>query len=489
MSNFEVIALAGWPPEVLAYAIAKYSRSSSSIRESLVAITSEQSVGFFDRMYFGYGHKSIADNAHVPLAFEGISQIAAFELEDESLWDGQERSTRYQDFAGKGNFEYFVPRSVRGTDIETEYRKIAEHLLKEYRFFSAEIFEHLVRQNPKPADMKDDQYERALRARAFDVARYFLFGAIKTNVGQITSARTLEEQITRLMSSEYPELHELGEAMKKACAEKPFSPEGREEPPVAPTLLKYTAARESVFAYRKMMREFAAFHFKGQLPVDARYVELVPETSIEEEIVATMLFEVTQLPYREILHTVQKMHPLWRDKFFHNVFRLRGDHDPLARAFMSGYKIIYEIVMDRGGQRDMHRHRRCIQIHQQLSTARGYDVPTLVHQAGLENRYREGMDLVRRSRFLWNALGVDANYLIPFAYRTGMLMKMDVAEALYITELRSGVGGHFSYREVANQMYEALLDRNPCLGWHREIPKSDGRPRVTPFETEDLLKR
>lgn len=487
----DIIALAGWPPEVLAYGYAAYSRSALSIRQTLPKILLEGKTSkFLETFYFGYGHKSIADNAHVPLAFEGISQIAAFELEDESLWDGQERSTRYQDFSGKGNFEYFVPRSVRGTDIETEYRRIAEYLLTEYRFFSAAIFEHLVRQNPKPDDMKDDQYERALRARAFDVARYFLFGAIKTNVGQVTSARTLEEQITRLMSSEYPELRELGEGMKKACAEKPFSPEGREEPPVAPTLVKYTAARESVITYRQVMREFAAFHFKGQSPVDARYVELVSETSIEEEIVATMLFEVTQLPYREILRTVQKMHLLWRDnKFFHDVFRLRGDHDPLARAFMSGYKVIYEIVMDRGGQRDMHRHRRCIQIHQQLSTARGYDVPALVYQAGLEDRYREGMDLVARSRFLWDALGVDANYLIPFAYRTGMLMKMDVAEAFYITELRSGVGGHFSYREVANQMYEALLDRNPCLDWHRQIPKSDGRPRVTPFETEDLLKR
>ena len=92
----EVIALAGWPPEVLAYAMAMYSRSSLSIKESLAKITEEKSSKFLETFYFKYGHKSIADNAHIPLATENVSEIVAFELEDQQLWDGQERSTRYQ---------------------------------------------------------------------------------------------------------------------------------------------------------------------------------------------------------------------------------------------------------------------------------------------------------------------------------------------------------------------------------------------------------
>ena len=86
----EVIALAGWPPEVLAYAYAMYFRSGLSIRESIVQITNEKASGFLDTFYFKYGHKSIADNAHIPLAIENVSEIVAFELEDEQLWDGQD---------------------------------------------------------------------------------------------------------------------------------------------------------------------------------------------------------------------------------------------------------------------------------------------------------------------------------------------------------------------------------------------------------------
>ena len=33
---------------------------------------------------------------------------------------------------------------------------------------------------------------------------------------------------------------------------------------------------------------------------------------------------------------------------------------------------------------------------------------------------------------------------------------MDLAEAIYISELRTGAAGHFSYRNVAYAMYEAV---------------------------------
>ena len=39
------------------------------------------------------------------------------------------------------------------------------------------------------------------------------------------------------------------------------------------------------------------------------------------------------------------------------------------------------------------------------------------------------------------------------------MFKMDFAEALYISELRSGVAGHFSYRRVAWEMYKAVATK------------------------------
>ena len=72
-----------------------------------------------------------------------------------------------------------------------------------------------------PDDMKPDAYQRNIAARAFDVARYLLFWGVPTNVGQVTSIRTLEKQIRRLKASEYEELRELGDEIAQACAAQP----------------------------------------------------------------------------------------------------------------------------------------------------------------------------------------------------------------------------------------------------------------------------
>ena len=91
------------PPEKLAYALARYSRSPDSIRDSIEWVRTHDSGKFLESFYFQYGHASIADLGHVTICFEGISELAAAEIEDEQLWDGQARSSRYQDFSTSGS--------------------------------------------------------------------------------------------------------------------------------------------------------------------------------------------------------------------------------------------------------------------------------------------------------------------------------------------------------------------------------------------------
>src|SRR6201998_4025157 len=98
----EVFAVHGADPEVLAYAMAKYSRSALSMRDSLKEISSQRAEQFLNTFYFQYGHRSIADLAHLAFAIERLSLLAAIVLVDEQRWDGQERSTRYQNFRKSG---------------------------------------------------------------------------------------------------------------------------------------------------------------------------------------------------------------------------------------------------------------------------------------------------------------------------------------------------------------------------------------------------
>src|SRR5437868_3223181 len=205
------------PPEKSAYALARYSRSPDSIRDSIEWVRTHDSQKFLESFYFQYGHASIADLGHTVMCFEGISELAATEIEEEPLWDGQAKSSRYQDFSKSG---FVTPPELTG-DAVWVYQKAGEALLAAYAQVNELAFARLCEQLPCPVDMKPDAYKRNLAARAFDVARYLLFWGVPTNVGQVASIRTIEQQTARLKGSEYPELRSLGQEVAEACAADP----------------------------------------------------------------------------------------------------------------------------------------------------------------------------------------------------------------------------------------------------------------------------
>src|SRR6266568_6095483 len=212
-----VITVAPMPPEKSAYALARYSRSPDSIRDSIEWVRTHDSAKFLESFYFQYGHASIADLGHVVLCFEGISELAATEIEEEPLWDGQAKSSRYQDFSSSG----FITPPEFDDAAAARYRLAGAALLAAYAKVKDLAFAALTERLPRPDDMKPDAYQRNLAARAFDVARYLLFWGVPTNVGQVASIRTVEKQIRRLKATEYAELRSLGDEIAQACAALP----------------------------------------------------------------------------------------------------------------------------------------------------------------------------------------------------------------------------------------------------------------------------
>src|ERR1700687_2697696 len=135
----EVFAVYGVEPEIQAYAMARYSRSSLSMKEALKEITLQKAEKFLNTFYFQYGHRSIADLAHIALAIEKLSILAAIMIADEQRWDGQERSTRYQDFRKSGYYTPSFGNEGAGSDVSstrTLYRETIECLFTTYEKIS-----------------------------------------------------------------------------------------------------------------------------------------------------------------------------------------------------------------------------------------------------------------------------------------------------------------------------------------------------------------
>src|SRR6202789_3973216 len=457
----EVFAVYGVEPEIQAYAMAKYSRSSLSMKESLREISSQKAEKFLNTFYFQYGHRSIADLAHVALAVERLSILAAIELADEQRWDGQERSTRYQDFKKSG---YYVPDFGADDEARKLYRETLDFLFAEYEALSAHI------------------------------TRYLLPLATNTSLGEIVNARTLETQVAHLLSHTHKEVRVLGESLKKAATSAAYnvnaeslrnlveeirklSPElgaraDQEllhEVRVSPTLVKYADPNPYEMETRREMRQAARELMKSeQLAPSKAIVDLLDEEPLEVEIATTLLYEHCHFSYRQVRQALQVSGERFRREIIDLGLRHRGKHDEMLRGFRAGQQFRFDILMDTGGFRDMHRHRRCIQVMQGFTTQHGYEMLLDLEDAGVRGRFEAAM---RRTQTAVENLAQcgtpeaeeNSQYAIPLAFRKRALFKMDCAEVFYISELRTTPAGHVSYRNVAYAMYEAVARKYPAL--------------------------
>jgi thymidylate synthase ThyX len=462
------------PPEKSAYALARYSRSPDSIGDSIEWVRTHDSTRFLESFYFQYGHASIADLGHVVLCFEGVSELAATEIEDEQLWDGQARSSRYQDFSQSG---FVTPPGLDAGEAQA-YSAAGARLLQAYHQIHKRMCEFLTEKLPRPEEMKADAYRRNIAARAFDVARYTLFFGIPTGVGQVTSIRTLEKQIRRLKASEYAEVREIADEMAAACASPPecIWDAAAAAEPLAPTLARHVDPDEHVSASRRDLEAWARENLPPAHGSASETVDLLKPADALSEIAATLLYPVTDRSFRELYEMVRDWSSARRNEVIEVALGSRR-RDELPRGFRGG-PYVFDIVMDIGAYRDLHRHRRCQQFRQAYSNKLGYATPAAIGEAGLDDMYSTVM--AETLAAMSELPGSAAHYLLPFAARSRFLFKMDFAEAQYIARLRSGVKGHFSYRQVAWEMKCKLEALEPELGRLME---------ATPPWVEDPLKR
>jgi thymidylate synthase ThyX len=206
-------------------------------------------------------------------------------------------------------------------------------------------------------------------------------------------------------------------------------------------------------------------------------VDLIKPANTIADIGATLLYPVTDRPYRELYGLAASWSAAQTDEVIDVALKSRTRRDELLRNFRNA-PYAFDIVMDIGAYRDLHRHRRCQQFRQPYSTKLGFETPDAIEGAGLSELYSSLMS--HACNVVTSLPEPGSHYLLPLATRSRFLFKMDFAEAEYISRLRSGVKGHFSYRKIAWQMKEKMTEVEPELG--RIL-------QATPPWVEDPLER
>src|SRR5260370_19613150 len=262
---------------------------------------------------------------------------------------------------------------------------------------------------PQPEAMKPEAYERTLKARDFDVARYLLPLATNTSLGQIVNARTLETQVSRLLSHPAAEIRELGRRLRDAATGPAWNVSGQagaalvadiakvdpglgeqagdlltREVRTVPTLVKYAEPNAYLMQTRTDVEQAAAELMAGVAIAPAPVVDLVERTeTLEVELAATLIYWGSDYSYRQVRDAVAGLPEARVSEIIEVGLRHRGRHDEALRAFHAGAALRFDILMDIDGFRDMHRHRRCVQIKQGFTAKHGYETPESRETAGL----------------------------------------------------------------------------------------------------------
>jgi thymidylate synthase ThyX len=443
-----IYVLNGIPPEVIAVAFAKCSRSPEPFDQIARELNDDKTRQFHEKWIVGYGHSSVAEHAVLSIAIEGVSILATKVIEDSRLASYTEKSTRYQVF---DKSTYYKPAKLQKHTLGKIYTKAADKLMDTYTEIVPLMIEHFERKVPRDPTVPLQLYNTRIKNMALDSCRYLLPVSTLTNLGMTVNARELAHAISKLLTHPLDEMHDIGDEMKQAASG------------VTPTLLKYTERNEYIEGSGKELEELSRMLTERKGGV-AELVELVEfDKEAEHKLIAAILYRFSHQPYRDIKLKMMAMPAEQKEAVINAALCKLGKHDsPLRELEHAHYT--FDILVDYGAFRDIQRHRMVTQTNQELTVAHGYSVPDAIVDAGLKDRYVECMDKAADAFLaISSKFPREAQYVVPLAYKKRVLFTCNLRELFHFIKLRSGPTAHESYKAVARRMFELVREKQPML--------------------------
>jgi thymidylate synthase ThyX len=179
-----------------------YSRDPQSFDVHLEKVKEVGPEKFMAQYYVGYGHRSIGDCGSTTICAENVSMLCAKAIQQWALYSGQEASTRYIDMRKQ---EILNPlKNKAGQEIQDEWMKIYNKMIEVLPPYLKEKYPIRENENPKV-------YERAINAKAFDIARSLLPAGATTYVGWHTNLRQAADHLQDLRNHPLEEVRSVAD--------------------------------------------------------------------------------------------------------------------------------------------------------------------------------------------------------------------------------------------------------------------------------------
>ncbi|MEE9147170.1 MAG: FAD-dependent thymidylate synthase [Candidatus Tectomicrobia bacterium] len=485
VTNLErpIFALQHLPEEVVAVLFAYYSRSRDSLRRNLLKLITagdlglvapretvpaephdltqaqEQARQFHEKWVVGYGHASVAEHAVTHLALEDVSIIASKVIEDMRLASYTEKSTRYVAFDAA---RYYPLPELHGTDAGVVYHDTVRSLFTTYTTLLPRLIEAIKSDWPRSPRQTTRGFHTACRAKALDILRALLPAGTLTNLGMTINGRALEHLLTKMLSHPLPEVQHLATMLKEEARH------------IIPTLLKYADSNAYMVETDVIMRAMAQDIFRSQEPQAGPAVSLVrAPAEAEVHLVAAILFGYSQHAWSQVLAEAQALSDDHKAHVIDAYLHRRGPHDQPLRA-LEHLSYTFDILVDYGAYRDIHRHRMATQTRQFPSPSHGYSMPEEFVRYGAKEEFEVCMARAAEAYcYLETQHPQVAPYILPLAYRCRVLITWNLREMYHFVQLRSAKQGHTSYRRIAQDVYHCLAQQQPLLARYMRVDLED----------------
>ncbi len=413
---------------------------------------------FYIKWLAQFGDDSIAQMAGTHLAYTGISQLAIKQIEDMRLGIAPiEKSTRYVDYSTKvnGSYRYYTDPTLEGMGLLTEYKAAMDTLFETYAFTLEKYQEFLKGKYPA-------EEERTIKTKAFDTARLLLPVSTLSQVAFFANGQAFEYMINRGLD------HKLGEirwSSQRALEELSK---------VIPAFLRRLETQDSK-DYRQYMAKrservqgalkeigYDAHSTEGkQQPV--KLLEFDPQG--EDKILAGLVYMETHEPFDVVLGKVRQLPTSAKEKILEKALSGRkAKYYKIPRAF-ENTQLRFEILMNIGAWRDLHRHRTHTQMRQLFTIENGFDVPAGLKEAGLDEKYisatRQAEEVFKKIEKINPEM---AQYCCTFGHRVRFMQYQNMRALFWEAELRTTSQGHPDYRVIEQEKARQIQAIYPLIG-------------------------
>jgi len=384
---------------------ALHSRSTWWIKSHLKILEKKWADQFMWKFYVWYWHKSIWDCGSITLFIEWISMLGAKSIQDSKLYNWQEASTRYIDFSKQKILN--PAHSKLWLEIQEQQRKFYLSILQP-------IKDHLKNKFPKNKEEKDLVYEKAISAKAFDIARWFLPAGTTTNLAWHSNLRQVADRILQLRHHPLTEIQSTASTILDVVSEKY---------PNSFSHKKYQDTEDYLDLVKK------DYYFYDE---NIEKLTLVQDAIDQEEF-----------------------------KRYEKLFSLRPNEKTELPGILNNiWTLKFRFLLDFGSFRDIQRHRAIYQQMPLLTDKQWFNefyIQSLPFE--LQESAVKHLNSIKEKTDILNLPKEERQYYIPMWYNISNEIMGTLPSLIYMIELRSTRFVHPTLRKIAHWMWKILNDK------------------------------